>query len=150
MPNCKHTPTHSTLTLPSISGVQRFIHTVTRSSWGDQRYTVFSCALPFFMTLSCQCYRLQTRTPAHTQQLTLLPTHTHMHMHTNESHRGNYRAEPFMLAGYQMLSSPLTTVSVLLARLLPSRLCVHTQTQTLQFSFSNCCCLEVGMFFRCP
>lgn len=30
------------------------------------------------------------------------------HMHTNESHGGNYRAEPFMLAGYQMFSSPHT------------------------------------------
>ena len=81
----KHTHTHSMLTLPSISsvyGTRRFIHTVTHSLCWDQRYAVFSCALPFFMTLSCQCYLLQTYTQTHTRSIpvnSLYFKHTHTH-----------------------------------------------------------------------
>ncbi len=84
----KHTHIHSMLTLPSISvySTRRFVHTVTHSLCWDQRYAVFSCALPFFMTLSCQCYLLQTCTQTHTEhthKLTLPQTHTRTCILTN-------------------------------------------------------------------
>lgn len=99
---------HSMLTLPSISavyGTHSFIHTIIGSLCWDQRYVVFRCALPFSMTLSCQCYLLQTYTQAHTEhlhKLTLPQTRSHIFILTNLT-------EPFMLAGYQMFP-PLLTI----------------------------------------
>lgn len=79
----KHTHIHSLLSLPSICSkyaAHWFIHTVTLLLCWDQRYAVFRCALPFFMTLSCQCYLLQTYTQTHTEhphKFTLPQTHAY-------------------------------------------------------------------------
>lgn len=86
MPNHKHNPTHSMLTLPSISSVW---HTVVHTHLHTclmlrSKIHVFSCALPFFMTLSCQCYQLQTCTQAHIATHSAhTPTPTHIHAHTH-------------------------------------------------------------------
>lgn len=69
------------------------------------------------------------------QQLTLIQAH----MHTNESCGGNYQAELFMLADYQMFSFPLANLSpfpVKPAWLLHSQLNIHkTHTNLTIFLF---------------
>lgn len=135
----------SAIYLHYVRHTRRFIHTVTHSLCWDQRYAVFSCALPFFMTLSCQCYLLQTYTQTHTEhphKLTLLQTHTCILTNLVEA-----ITEPSPSCWLAIKCfPPISQYCVVrlypflpeeLVWLLPSRLCVHSLHDTQQHKPNN-------------